>query len=243
VATALTLLALGDDSGAEFLLDPTVEEKEWALFAWFGPTVLRLPDRPAAARRVKARMTVANLLPPDKTDPGQVVIVSDSLGLLATPEARRALARLLSHQSRYVRGRAAMNLMACSSSAADVASVKRLAEGDAALFARVKAAQALAMKGHPAYAEPIRAAVTAAGVDDFDRAAALESLGLLRRAEDAPLAAAQLQAADPYVRLCAAEALERIGTTEALAAVAAARSDTNLRVRMAVEKCLAAHAA
>ena len=52
----------------------------------------------------------------------------------------------------------------------------------------------------------------------------------------------QLGAENPYVRLCAVEALDRIGTDRAVAAVADHRDDPDRRVQLQAAKCLAAHA-
>ena len=75
----------------------------------------------------------------------------------------------------------------------------------------------------------------------FDRAAALDSLGIIGRREHVPLVVGQLKADDAYVRLCAAEALDRMGTRAAVSAVAAVENDPDMRVRLQAAKCLAAH--
>ncbi len=239
IAAILALMALGDDSRADFLIETEEEHLCWALFTWFGPTAMRLPDRSEAARRLKARMTIENL-EPDKADSGQVIIICDTLGLVATPGARQVLVGHLGHLSRYVRARAAGNLLAMSDRGEDVHGVERMAARDPAMFARIKAAQALVMKGYKRYAEPIVLAAVLAD-DPFDRAAALDSLGLIGRREHVSLIADQLKAKDSYVRLCAAEALDRIGTGAAVAAVANVKNDPDMRVRLQAAKCLAAH--
>jgi HEAT repeat protein len=238
----VALLALGDDAGADLLLDDSDKQKEWAQFTWFGPAMLRLPDSPAA-RQVKARATVEALMPAAKSDPGQLVIISDALRLLGTDPARERLRDLTGHLSRYVRGRAAMNL-AASGTRADLARVAAMADDDPTWFARTKAAQAMFLTAPRRrhlwrYADQVARAVTEAP-EAFDRAAALDSLGIIARAQDVPLAAARLADADAYVRLCAAEALGRIGTAEAIAAVRNARADADLRVRLQAETILAA---
>jgi len=239
IGAILALMALGDDSRTDFLIETEEDNLCWALFTWFGPTAMRLPDRSDATRRLKARMTIENLKP-DKSDPGQVIIVCDTLGLLATPEARRVLVGHLGHMSRYVRARAAGNLLAMSDRSQDVQGVERMAARDPAMFARIKAAQALVMKGYKRYAEPIAHAAVLAD-DPFDRAAALDSLGIIARRGDVPLVVEQLKADDAYVRLCAAEALDRMGTGAAISAVAAVKNDPDMRVRLQAAKCLAAH--
>ncbi|MBN2582269.1 MAG: HEAT repeat domain-containing protein [Planctomycetes bacterium] len=236
----LALMALGDDSRAKFLIECEDDHLNWVLFTWFGPTALRLPDR-SATRALKARFTVEELKP-DKSDPGQVIMVCDSLGLLGTEAAHDALIGLLGHMSRYVRGRAAINLLGHYGRDADVQRVERVAARDDAMFARVKAAQALAAIGHRRYVEPIAQAVMLAD-DPFDRAAALDSLGLVGGNEHVDLIAAQTTDDDAYVRLCAVEALDRIGTDRAVAAAAARADDPDLRVQLQAAKTLAAHRA
>ena len=239
VAAALALLSLSDETGLAFLTEPQEGNRDWALFTWFGPTVLRLPGRSAAVRQVKARVTVESLLPQGKSDPGQLVIICDSLGLLGTATAREKLIGLTAHGSRYVRARSAGNLAAMSDRPEDLDRVTDLAGGDATEFVRIKASEALVLRGRGLrYAETIaRSAGSAA--DPFDRAAALDSLGALARAEYAATAIAGLSDADAYVRLAAAAALDRIGSREAVAAVTGVRNDPSLRVRLQAVKCLA----
>jgi HEAT repeat protein len=145
---------------------------------------------------------------------------------------------MLDHPSRYLRGRAALNLLAGWGDLDDVDRVIRQAERDPAVFARVKAAQALAANGQTRFGRIVLDGLGAA--DPFDRAAALDGLGALGLAEHGQAVAAQMKSDDPYVRLCAAEALDRIGTPRALAAAAASRQDADARVRLRVAKCLAA---
>jgi HEAT repeat protein len=242
VAAALALLSLGDESGAAFLTEPSEGNRDWALFTWFGPTVLRLKGGSEAVRRVKARVTVEALMPPGKGDPGQLVIICDALGLEGSAAARDKLVGLTGHLSRYVRARAAVNLAAMSDRADDQDRVAAMASGDATEFVRVKAAQAMVLRGRGLrYAETIARAAREAA-DPFDRAAAQESLGAIARREYVPAAVGGLADADAYVRLCAAEALDRIGGPQALAAVAQVQNDPDLRVRLQAAKCLAAHA-
>lgn len=246
VAAALALLELGDEAGMDLLMDPDYEHKEWALFTWFGPTVMRLPDKSAAVRKLKGRFTVEKVLPESKTDPGQFVVICDTLGGMATlpahrAPARRALAGLTDHLSRYVRGRAAVNLLAASGRPEHAERVRKMAAADKTLFARVKASQALVIGGRPAHAERIAEAARSAK-DDFDRAAALDSLGVIARVRYVGLIAEQSSSKNPYVRLCAAGALDRIGTRAAISAAARRQNDPDLRVRLQIAKCLAAHA-
>jgi HEAT repeat protein len=241
VAAALCLLRLGDDSGADLLLEST-ESRDWALFTWFGPTALRLADRPEAARRVKARFTFDTVLPRTKSDPGQLVIVCDSLRILGGGEAREALVTMSGHRSRYLRARAAANLLAGWPEPDVVSRAVELAERDPTAFTRVKLSQALVAAGKDTekYAQVVAEAADSTP-DLFDRAAALDSLGSLGRQDHVPIAARQLKSDDAYVRLCAVEALDRIGSADAVAAVRQRANDPDLRVRMSVAACLAAH--
>ena len=253
VATALTLLRLGDTAGLAMLIAPEPDHKDWALMTWFGPTVMRLPGGSTAVDGLKARLTVEKLLPGGKTDPGQIVVICDTLGLMGTDAARRKLTGLLGHMSRYVRARAALNLVASPGGGRGRTffgsvspQVAAMATDDPALFARIKASQAVVTAGGFTHAgRPFGEAIArAAGcaADPFDRAAALDSLGAIRRAEFVPVAIEQLRSPDAYVRLCAAAALDAIGDERGIGAVSRLRNDPDMRVRLQAVKCLAAHA-
>jgi HEAT repeat protein len=239
VAAALALLRLGDDFGADALLK-SEGERQWALCTWFGPTALRLPDRPAAARRVKAHITFDRVLPAAKGDPAQLIPICDTLGLMRGESARAALVTMTAHASRHVRARAAVNLLAGWRDPALKSRVVQMAHSDPAEFARIKASQALASAGESGFAQAI-AEMASSCSDAFDRAAALDSLGVLATRKYAPQAAGQLQSPDPYVRLCAVEALDRMGAGDLAAGVAALSDDPSLRVRLSAAKFLAVY--
>ncbi|NLF32723.1 MAG: HEAT repeat domain-containing protein [Planctomycetes bacterium] len=245
LAAALALLALGDDSRAEWLMDDDrskagIDRKEWALFCWFAPAVLRLPDTLEATRRLKGRITV-EALAADSREAHRFIHRCDALGLLGTEEAAGVLAAMLGHASRYVRGRAAVNLLRVSDRPYHVDRVVWVAHNDPADFARVKACEALARHGRHLYGRRLAAAFNDGLYDPFDRAAAVESLGLLGDVSALTILQQHSKHDDPYVRLCAVEALERLGTPAALAAAGERAGDEDLRVRMQVAKAMAAN--
>lgn len=243
VAAALALLTLGDDSAGDWLLndgatDKEIDNKEWAMFAWFAPAVLRLPDALDVTRRLKKRITVEKLTLASN-DAHRFVIRSDALALLGTEEALSALVGFTSHDSRYVRGRAAVGLLGASDYRSHVDRVVSLAQNDPADYVKIKACEALAREGRSFYARRI-AEMAAKTPDPFDKAAAVESLGALGSVDHLDAVTEALKARDPYIRLCAAEALDRIGTPAAVEAAATRSDDRDLRVRMQVAKCMAA---
>ncbi|MFW6154891.1 MAG: HEAT repeat domain-containing protein [Planctomycetota bacterium] len=244
LAASLALLALGDDSRGEWLLDDDkskteIDRKEWAMFCWFAPAVLRLPDDLEATRRFKRRITVEALTAHSR-EAHRFIHRCDALGLLRTPEAISVLVAMLGHASRYVRGRAAVNLLGASERPYHVDRVVWVAHNDPADFARVKACEALARRGRHLYGRRLTAMFDTALVDPFDRAAAVDSLGRLGDASAVPLLARHTSNDDPYIRLCAVEALERVGSPPAMAALRVRAGDEDLRVRMQVAKATAA---
>jgi HEAT repeat protein len=249
VAAALALLSLGDESGVTFLqgledrseADSDWDAGAWSLYAWFAPALLELPDTLASTRKLKQGLTFDKLFPKEKRDPGQIVVIARSLGLLGTPEALDKLVELLSSDSRYVRARAAVSLLTASPTPEHLAAVVRLAENDPTEFVRIKAAEALARADEGRYLPPIVKAAESAQ-DSLDRGAAVESLGLLGRRENVPVLLRQLRQADPFVRLSAVEALDRLGGGELVAReVAACRQDKSPRVRLYAAKFFATH--
>jgi len=243
VSAALSLLMLGDDSRAGYMLEDEISQKKLkptdrALFDWFAPAILRLPDTLAAARRLKRQITVAKLTA-ETRDSHRFIHRCDALSLLGTDDAIAVLVAYLRHSSRYVRGRAALGLLRVSQRADHVDRVVTVALTDPTDFARVKACEALAGYGREFYGRQIARMLTTGIPDPFDRAASIESLGMIGGTEHLKLIIKAAAADDPYLRLCAVEALERIGTTAAIDAVRERTKDGDMRVRMQVAKCLA----
>jgi len=245
-AAAVALLALGDDGGAAYLRE-LADKQDDVFYCWFGPAILRLPPATAAARELKARITVEALHDPGArrtrhTDPGVVTMKAETLGLLATPAACQALLDLMRFHSRYVRGQAVLSLLQASRAPEHLKAAEALADGDPTDFVRIKAALALARSGRPGRAAFI--AQAAASLEDlFDRAVAIEALGLVGGKEHGPVVARQLREADPYVRQCALEALERIDPGAAGRAAQRLVKDKALRVQLQAAKVLAAREA
>jgi len=245
-STAVALLSLGDESGVPLLVEMADKDDD-VFFCWYAPAILRLTADSPAVRDLKSRLTAAAIVGvnPKKTrhtEPGLITIKLEALGLVRTPEACEAIKSLLGFHSRYVRGQAALSLMEAACHDGHEQLIAALADGDATDFVRIKASLALALTGHKERAAFIAAA--AGRVDDwFDRATALEALGIL--GDDAYTAEieAQLDHAEPYVRQCALEALERVGAPSAVAAAQRALKDKNERVRLQAAKLLAAAAA
>lgn len=242
---AVALLRLGDDSGADYLEERAAKDDD-VFFCWYGPAILRLPDEPEAAKRLKALITVEKLGGPGdrrtrNSDPAVVTMKAEALGLLGGDEACRLLRELMTFHSRYVRGRAAQSLLAAEASAEHVAAVEAVADGDETDFARIKASLALVEAGRPERGDfLIRAANSAE--DPFDRATAVEALGLVGDAAGIGAVTAELDHDDPYVRQCALEALERLDVESAVTEAKGRREDENVRVRLQAAKVLAAEA-
>jgi len=242
-AAAVSLLALGDDSRADYLAE-LADAGDDVFFCFYGPALLRLPDRLPAARDLKARITVEAVGDPvphsvRHTDPARVALKAEVLGLLAGPEACAALGGLMRFHSRYVRGQAAVSLLGADPSDEHVRLVEAMADGDPADFARVKASYVLAALGRRDRIAPI--AEAASRLDDpFDRAVAVECLGLLAAGDTAEVVERQAAHADPYVRQCAVEALERIGAAAAEPIARRCLGDESPRVRLQAAKLLAA---
>ena len=249
IAAALTLLSLGDESGAA-TVQQIVEAKakdrspedaaQWALYTWFAPAVLELPDGLEPARKLKQEMTFERLFPAEKKDPGQIVVIARSLGMLNTEKSLGKLVELLKFHSRYVRASAAVSLLKASPTPEHIAAVTELAEKDPFEFVRIKASLALALAGDDKRVPALVKAAESAE-NSLDRAAAVEALGLLHQRAYVAVLMRQLWQADPFVRLSAIQALDRMGGGETVAlAVAGCRQDESPRVRLYAAKYFAA---
>jgi len=210
-AAAAALLALGDAGGTSYLTE-LAEADDDVFYVWFAPAILRLPDAPVA---LTSRLTPEALCGPGagkvrQTDPARVAMVTEALGLVGGPVACERLQTLTGFRSRYVRGQAVLSLLAADPSDARVAAAEELADGDPTDFVRVKAALALALADRASPVDQI-ARVATETPESFDRAVAIESLGLLGDVSAEPLLRASLDDPDDYVRRCGVEALDRIG--------------------------------
>jgi HEAT repeat protein len=249
VAAALALISLGDEAGAPALQEiisanpkprSPEEAAQWALYAWFAPAVLDLQDSLEGAGKLKQEMTFERLFPEGRKDPGQIVVTVRALGMLKTDRSLGKLVELLKFHSRYVRASAAMNLLRASPTPGHIAAVAELAEKDPTEFVRVKASLALALAGDDKRLPTIVRAADSAE-EGLVRAAAIEALGLLHQRPCVAVLMRQLRQPDPFVRLSAIGALDRLdcGETASLA-VADRRQDDNPRVRLYAAKYFAA---
>jgi len=242
---AVALLALGDDGGADYLRE-LAEKSNDVFYCWFGPTILRLPGSTPGARELRGRLTVEALLSPVPrstrlSEPGLMSMKAEALGLLGGEAACAELMGLMKFHSRYVRGAAALALMTASRAPEHVAAVAALADCDPTEFVRIKASLALAQAGQAERAEFI-AEMAGKAADAFDRAVAVEALGILGDGQYAAAVSRQLKHADTYVRQCALEALERIDPSRAARAARGMAKDKSPRVRLQAAKILAAEA-
>jgi HEAT repeat protein len=240
VAAAVALLTLGDETGAAYLAE-LADKQDDVFFAWFAPAILRLPDEPQAARELKGRITVQTLSQSRPgmtrfTNPCTAAMVTEALGLLPPAEARPRLRDMAKSISRYVRGQAALGLLAQVAADEDVLLVQEMARKDLTDFVKVKASLALARTGKNSWIQAIAAACSELR-DPFDLAVALESLGAAGRREHAPVVRKQLRHSDPYVRQTAIEAMDKLGGDTN--AVAKCVKDRNPRVRLSVARYLA----
>ena len=254
---AVALLELGDEAGADFLRQ-LADKSDDVFFCWLAPALLRLGHALPAARELKGRLTAQTLTEPGfrrtrHTEPGNMAMKAEALGLIGGPVAAKALLEMMKFHSRCVRGQAALSLLRASAGEvplpsqlqqANVATVEALADGDPTDFVRIKAALALALLGarHGGRAKFI-ADLAGRIQDPFDRAVAVEALGLLGSAAYAAAVAGQLDHEDAYVRQCALEALERIDPAAAARAAKKADQDDSPRVRLQAARILAAQQA
>lgn len=232
-AAATALLALGDDSGAAYL-NELADKGDDALFAFMAPAVLALPDTTAATAALKTRLTAGALVGVSErsvrlSDPGRLPRIVEALGLIGTDDACREIAGWLDFRSRYVRGQAALSLLAASAAPEHARAVTDLRDRDETAFVRVRTTQALAASGATEDVGPL-VDLARGAADAIDRGAALEALGLLGRDEAVETAVAALDDPVPYVRLCAIEALDRLDA--AGDAVVGMMDDPSPRVRL-----------
>ena len=245
-AAAFTALLLGRKEGIEFFeankdlpKTPTGEQMQWGVSTfciWYAPYILQLPDTGAdmdyMRELVKARIAKKN-----QHRPNQVVRVAQALGHIKGKEAAEDLKWYLSaFQSRYIRGAAAENLLAADLSAENVSLVSDAYKNDTTDFVKIKAAAGLLAAGKEDHTDYIISQATNAP-DTIDRTTAMTLLGEISSSAGNAALKNNLKHNDPYVRLCAVEALENPGAG-AKEVTALAASDPDTRVQLQVAKYL-----
>ncbi len=213
-AAAVALLALGDESGVPFLL-ALADAGDEVLFCWYGPAVLKMAGSSAALESVRSRITSQAICEGTGrrfADAGFTVMTARTLGLLGDPLACDKLLELLSHQSRYVRGQAAMSLLGAGATSRHLQAVRNLLPTDPTDFVKIKATLALHTAGQGDTGLIAQLARTAD--DAFDRAVAVEAIGLTGDAAHRAEVVAALSHADSYVKRCAVEAIELLSARQ-----------------------------
>lgn len=249
-SAAIGLAIFGDESGIPFMQD-LVEKNHDMIVCWYGPTILRLSRgtnhvKPAEALREIAKSitvdTLFNTVPNSKRmiEPGLLTMTAEVLGLIGTKAAQSKLAEMFTHSSRYVRARAAVSLLEADASPENLERISGLLKSDHTDLVAIKASLALAQSFDDVrqkYTDVI-ARIATDTADPFDRAVAIESLGVLGAGCHTEIIVKSFEDTDAYVRQCAAEACpadpalqERIETLQ--------QSDSAPRVRLAASKWLA----
>lgn len=220
--------ALDEDLGAGLLRDD--DWRTTCFCQYFSSIILRLPDASEIAIRLKERTTVllydASLWQPDR-----LTMISQGLGTLGGAQAAVRLRSMFMHPSRYVRAEAAFHLLQAHPVAASAEAVVRLQEHDPMEHVRLASAAALVGYGRLEYGACLRQAIVGQS-DPFERAVAIELAGKVRLADAASSIRAQCGHPDAYVRICAIEALDRLGDATLLGRMGQLLADHDPRVRM-----------
>ena len=240
-AAALTVLALDPSQNTGYF------ERQYATpdnfkFIWFchyySPVILSLPETDERISRLR-QWVIERLLQRKTWQPDQLVMMSKALGRLGGSAAHNQLKWFLRFPSRYVRGEAIFSLLRSAPTAEHIALAKRLQVQDPADYVILKSAAALCLAGELRYAAILRTTLAEAQ-DAFVKATAMELLALLRQEEDIPLLQEGLSDKDPYVRLCAIEALEGSAPHALQSLERCLETDPHPRVRLQAAKTILA---
>ena len=213
-AAAISLMKIGNSEG-EGWLRRLAETSDPVLLRWFAPAMLRLP----ASSPVAELLALDILISPDLrdagtdtqyTDPGQVCLLCEALGLIQNSKATEHLEHFANFHSRFVRGQAYRSLNQQKPDATTAAKIAELARHHGTDYDRLVFA---AIDGDVTTLKKI-AATAPMG---FDRASAIEALPWSE--QDVHVFIQSLDDPDPYVRQCAVERLGDLdfpAATEAL---------------------------
>ena len=243
-AAAVTLLRLGSAGGFDYLKG-LAEKGDDVFFAWFAPAILELPSRTNEVKELQAFLTAEALCHESGgtrlSNPASLLMVVQALGCLGEKGAAK-LGEFLTWRSRYVRGQAACSLLPADPRRENHERIEALFRSAPTDFEKIKYALALGLAGNETGIPWLWKAARDLP-DPFERATALESLGLMELRDAIPVLIEALGHPHFYVRQCAIEALDRIGGPEAGEAVARVWQDETGRPRLQAAKFLAARAA
>lgn len=180
-------------------------------------------------------------------DSGSVRVAARRAGVLQLPETIPSLGRLLASTDRALRAEAVQSLIAIGTPPAIKALERTLTDADAAL--RVAALRALAEHPSPSFAPRVTQLVSAPemrALEHRERRALFELYASVAGERSVTTLDALLNAKaglfgkreDSDVRACAAMALGRVGSAEALAALGRSAADKDPVVKRAVEIAL-----
>lgn len=221
VSAAIGLSVFDDDTGLPFLQE-LLENNHDVILCWYAPTILRLAQgndqiNPVAGlKKIARQITVDTIF--DTTggrrrliEPGLLSMIAEALGVIGSKEAQSKLAELFTHSSRYVRARACLSLLEADASDTNRQRVSDLLLTDQTDFVAIKASLALAkaFDDEREKRTSVIAKIASHATDPFDRAVAIESLGMIPDVNHADVITNALDDADAYVRQCAAEACPR----------------------------------
>ncbi len=226
LAAVLALLWNDDDSGYEQIGDLMMEDHLEA-YLHLGRAILELPDNPRNAP-LRGKITREYLMRRHRQQNAAIQgRVTAAFALLGGAAARRFIVEQLTHVSRYVRAEATRALLTLKRSPANLKAVEAMLRRERTPFVKLKTAALLHEPGDRRAPRLVREHLD--DDDAFVRATALDVLATLDEPALAELALPRLADEEPYVRLCAAEALASRGHDPE----AAPLDDDDARVRLA----------
>ena len=242
-AAALTNVVLGGSEGGSFF-DRVKTEKgvDWKFFIfclWYSPFILQLQGTSPALMALK-QLTRELVFNKRFYQAERATMAARAMAVIKGAEAGSHLRWYInSFQSRYVRGHGAFNLLVAENSEENAALLSDIYKNDATEFVKIQSAAGLYNSERDDYLDYI---IDRAGKasDIIDRTTAIEALGIKPADPGNKVLLDNLQHADPYVRFCAIEALEKIKDLEQPGIEQMLTNDENIRVQLQVARYILA---
>ncbi len=226
-AAAIGLMKIGNNEG-EGWLSELAKASDPVILRWFAPALLRLPDSCPASGLLtlddlcsKAHRDAA--ADPKYTDPGQLCLLCEALGIIKDPQASEHLEHYTKFHSRFVRGQAYRSLN--QQNPGTTSMICEIANREGTDFDLLVAA---AIAGNGIELKRIAKEAPLG----FDRASAIDALPTTGDSRNTLLEG--LRDKDPYVRQCAVEKMARLEEGDWDAMKDLSQQETQLRVMCAL---------
>ena len=238
-ACAICLLSLGSKIALQHLVQ-LADDGQDIFYGWFAPSILRMDSGLPGVKQLQERLTVETIYKDGagtlrEMDPSFVITVSEALACMNTEDALEAQRSLCAWRSRYIRVQAARGLMQQSEAKEDKDLIQQMFNEAQTEFEESGLSAILFEQKLTDDISRVQT-IAASSQDAFERAYAVEQLGIIADRSSLQVLEQATKDSDAYVRQNAVEALDRLDHSDASQIINTCAADESMRVRLQVAK-------